>query len=287
MGIAILPYHMKRIRRLGDVPLRELLWPLEVGERDGMVRDLSPDDHLVVSPSSRRLYFPSGELSCSISLSISEPYAVHRRHYLAMYALWPRFFRVVSRCRRLARHIPNARVLTLTNTWVANPNATMNEKSKPMSLIASAKKTLAGHRIRHEIASWITETGVDVDLLGRAFNPIDKKEDGLAPYRFSVVIENCREPGYFSEKLMDCLLCNTIPIYWGAPDIDRYFNTQGMVICQNATKVREAIKNLGISDFERLREYSPENHQCALSFANQERSIAELIQEEICGRQAA
>ncbi|NOY40506.1 MAG: hypothetical protein GXP26_01535 [Planctomycetes bacterium] len=287
MGIAILPYHMKSLRRLADVPLRELVWPLETGEHEGTIRDLTPDDHLVVSPSSRRLYFPAGELNCSISLSISEPYAIHRRHYLAMYALWPRFFRIVSRCRRLARHIPNARTLTLTNTWVENPSDTKAEKSKPMSLIASGKRKLAGHRMRHEVASWINETGADVELLGRAFTPFDKKEDGLAPYRFSVIIENCQEPGYFSEKLMDCLLCNTIPIYWGAPDIDRYFNTKGMVICKNAKEMRNAIENLGLNDFERLCEYSSENHKRALAFTNQERLIAELIQEEICHKQAA
>jgi len=34
----------------------------------------------------------------------------------------------------------------------------------------------------------------------------------LTPYRYSVVIENVREPGYFSEKLVDALLCGTVPI---------------------------------------------------------------------------
>lgn len=287
MGIAILPYHMKRVRRLADVPLRELIWPLESGEREGMVRDLSSDDHLVVSPSSRRLYFPPERLTCSVSVCISEPYAVHRRHYLAMYLLWPRFFRVLSRCRRLARRIPNARTLTLTRTWVENPGDLVVEKTRRMSLIASGKRTLQGHRMRHEIASWIAKTGVDVDLLGSAFKRFDKKEDGLAPYRFSVVIENCREPGYFSEKLIDCLLCGSIPIYWGALDIDQYFNAKGMVICRNAEEARDAIATLSDADFEHLSQYSPENRDRALALIDQERLIAELIQDEVRSVRAA
>ncbi len=287
MGIAILPYHMKRLRHLADVPLGELIWPLEAGEREGTVRDLSHDDHLVVSPSSRRLYFPPEKLRCQLSLSISEPYAVHRRHYLAMYALWPRFYRVFSRCRRLTRRIPNARFLTLVATWVSDLDKIENKKSKPMSLIASGKRGLLGQRMRHETVAWIIKNKLDVEVMGRAFKPFDKKEDGLAPYRYSVIIENCREPDHFSEKLIDCLLCNTIPIYWGCPNVDRYFNTKGMVICRNAKEVREAIATVGAKDFEHFQTYSPENRERALSYLDQERKIAEMIQKEIRPRQAA
>lgn len=286
MGIAILPYEMKS-RRLADIPQRELLWPLETGERSGLVRDLTADDHLVVSPSSRRLYLPAERLRCHLSLRITEPYAVHRRHYLAMYALWPRFFRIYSRCRKLARRLPNARALTLTSTWIDDPQSVPTEKKRHMSLIASAKRQLPGHRLRHEIADWIAESGNQVDLLGRAHRPIELKQDGLAPYRFSVVIENCREPGYFSEKLMDCLLCRTVPIYWGAPDIAEFFNVEGMIICENAKDIRHAVASLGQGDYERLALYMEENFQRALSYRNQEKAIAHLLQHEVGNLKAA
>ena len=67
MRVAILPYSMKGVRRLADIPLSDLIWPLEAGEVEGAIRDLSPDDHLVVYPSSRRLYYPPEKLPCSIS----------------------------------------------------------------------------------------------------------------------------------------------------------------------------------------------------------------------------
>ena len=281
MGIAILPYHMKSLRRLADVPLSELIWPLETDIPEGTVRDLSSDDHLVVSPSSRRLYYPREKLDCAISVAISEPYAIHRRHYYAMYILWRRFFRVISRCQRLARRIPNARVLTLTRTWIEDPHSVVAEKTKRMSLIASGKKSLEGHRLRHDIASWISESGMEADLMGHAFLPFDKKEDGLAPYRYSVIIENVREPGYFSEKLLDCFLCRTIPVYWGARDIGDYFNLKGMVTCDNEEEMRNAIATLTDDDFERLNEHSQENFERALAFADQDLLVAKLLQREI------
>ncbi|HEX8967859.1 MAG TPA: glycosyltransferase family 10, partial [Chloroflexota bacterium] len=44
----------------------------------------------------------------------------------------------------------------------------------------------------------------------------------LAGYRFALVFENTRFPGYISEKLFDCFFARCIPIYSGAPDIAQY-----------------------------------------------------------------
>jgi hypothetical protein len=44
----------------------------------------------------------------------------------------------------------------------------------------------------------------------------------LAGYRFGLVFENTRFPGYISEKLFDCFFARCIPIYSGAPDVAQY-----------------------------------------------------------------
>lgn len=42
-------------------------------------------------------------------------------------------------------------------------------------------------------------------------------------YLFSICFENqYGEPGYITEKIFDCFRAGSIPIYYGAPDIDRY-----------------------------------------------------------------
>lgn len=46
----------------------------------------------------------------------------------------------------------------------------------------------------------------------------EEKIPVLARYRFSLCFENnAREPGYLSEKLLDCLCARCVPIYYGAP----------------------------------------------------------------------
>jgi hypothetical protein len=44
----------------------------------------------------------------------------------------------------------------------------------------------------------------------------------LDDYKFSIAIENCTEKNYITEKFYDCLLFNTVPIYFGAPNINEY-----------------------------------------------------------------
>lgn len=49
---------------------------------------------------------------------------------------------------------------------------------------------------------------------------IVSKRDVLRRYRFTICFENARElDGYVTEKIFDCLLAGSIPVYWGAPDI--------------------------------------------------------------------
>ena len=46
------------------------------------------------------------------------------------------------------------------------------------------------------------------------------KWDVLSSYRFSLCFENMPIEGYVTEKLFDCLYAGTVPIYWGATDIE-------------------------------------------------------------------
>ena len=65
--------------------------------------------------------------------------------------------------------------------------------------------------------------GAKVDL----FTPQNGEAEQVL---FHVAIENVRQPHYFTEKLLDCFLTNTMPIYWGCPNIGAYFDTSGMII---------------------------------------------------------
>ena len=51
----------------------------------------------------------------------------------------------------------------------------------------------------------------------------ESKYKGLKTYKYSLCIENSCYDNYFTEKITDCLLSWTIPIYFGCTNIDKYF----------------------------------------------------------------
>ncbi len=97
-------------------------------------------------------------------------------------------------------------------------------KSKCISVIASNKAFTSEHKARLEFAQKLKEHyGDKIDFYGRGFVTMDDKLDSLKDYRFQVVLENSSFEHYFSEKLTDCILAGTYPVYYGCPDLDKYF----------------------------------------------------------------
>ena len=105
-------------------------------------------------------------------------------------------------------------------------------KTKTISMISSSKSSTELHKLRCKILKKLD--GI-VDCFGRDTNPIDKKEEGLCDYMFSIVIENDSYPTYFTEKILDCFATGTVPIYMGAPDISEHYNADGIIsLTENA-----------------------------------------------------
>jgi hypothetical protein len=98
-------------------------------------------------------------------------------------------------------------------------------KSRLISVIASNKTFTPEHKARLEFAQKLKEHyGDKIDFYGRGFFPMDDKLDSLKNYRFQVVLENSSHNHYFSEKLTDCVLAGTYPIYYGCPNLHEYFS---------------------------------------------------------------
>lgn len=101
------------------------------------------------------------------------------------------------------------------------------DKKKLLSTVTSRKMTTKGQRQRVKVAETVKNIVPAMGFYGRGFKPLNQngycKKGGLLPYRYSLACENCQVPNYFTEKIIDCMLCWTKPIYWGCPNIDQYF----------------------------------------------------------------
>lgn len=253
-AVGIIPSGHRLGAHSAALPLADLRWPLGLPDRlqGKTLGDLDPRDHVITFPFTPMHWARSFGTPARVSVMIMEPAAVHRRHLVALRLTHRRFHSVLSFDPRAVAHYRNGILLPFGSTWVPEWASLTLEKTKPLSLIASDRRKLEGHRLRHTIADHIRATGLQADIMGRGYTPFEAKSDGLAPYRFSVIIENVRERDYFSEKLIDAILCETVPIYWGCPNIGDYLDTSGMILCKSEADIRAALTDCTPARYDAL-----------------------------------
>lgn len=145
-----------------------------------------------------------------------EPYELRPTNYRAAFKRRHEFDFVITHDKYFAS-FENFRYAPYGGSWIAFDDWGMHKKTKFMSMIMSDKDSTTGHMMRREVARVAKEIlGNHIDIFGYGINPIKRKFDALAPYKYSIVIESSNRWGYFSEKLIDCLSVGTVPIYWGA-----------------------------------------------------------------------
>ena len=163
----------------------------------------------------------------------------------------------------LEKYPEKTRLLIFGGTWIKNKNYWVHSKTKNVSMIYSGKQYMTGHKLRHQIANSVE----GIDLYGNGSpRPIRFKEEALLDYRFSIVIENSKTDNYFTEKLIDCFMVGTVPIYWGAPNIDKYFDTRGMIIVNSLEEVKEAVGKLNENEYINRIEFVRSNLETAREY---------------------
>ncbi len=87
-----------------------------------------------------------------------------------------------------------------------------------------------------------------VDSGGRYKNnvggPVPDKNDFIKNYKFNIAFENSMCDGYTTEKIMEPMLVNSVPIYWGNKLIDRDFNPASFVNVSNYSSLEEAVEHI-------------------------------------------
>ena len=281
MSVAILEFGQpkKHFCKLGQMSLDAAQWPLGDRPAGQSLCDLGPDDHVVIIANSRALTARTSDLRCQVSIVLWEPPAIKGRFYRMVRLMAKRFSFVLTHNTDLLCRLPNARFVPHGGSLLEVTEHPVVEKTKRISLIASSKRSTGGQRLRHEIIEWAAKHAPDLDALGRGYQSLKVKEDGHLPYQYSVVIENSQEAGYFTEKLIDSFLCRSLPIYWGAPDIEHFFDRRGMILCTTPAELRLAIERATPEDYDRRLPYLEANRERAKKYVDQVGNAARCLAE--------
>lgn len=134
----------------------------------------------------------------------------------------------------------------LGGSWLAEWG--VFDKTELISHMVSEKTTSEGHRLRHQIAN---ELPLVDHTYGRGTREVESKAEALRPYHYSIVVESWRGNWYFSEKLIDCLSQGTIPVYWGCPDIGRFFDVNGILSFETMSELDYIYRRvISVTDYQ-------------------------------------
>ena len=153
------------------------------------------------------------------------------------------------------------------NCVIKRKDFKLYEKCKLVSFISSTKNmNVSGHRLRHifydvytkRMANRWTRALIkdrEVDMYGAiAHNFIRYKLESLKDYMFQIVVENCVVDTLFTEKIIDCFVTGTIPIYYGTKNIGHFFDLDGII---QFSTIKELLRILG--------ELTPEAYSCRMN----------------------
>jgi len=126
------------------------------------------------------------------------------------------------------------------HNWADTPYKSYQDKPKVISMMVSHKSYLPGHMYRINLAIKLSKMNIPVDIYGTGCNLLknilgesnewphikgsfEKDEMLYSDYKYSIAIENTVSKKYISEKLTNCFVHNTIPVYIGAEDAEEIF----------------------------------------------------------------
>lgn len=146
----------------------------------------------------------------------------------------------------------------ITNNYIKN----FLKKNKLINFVYSNKISYRTplYSYRHKLGETILQNNISIDIYGKStinlkkifpekknikhsFNCKDIHKI-YENYKFSIVIENTREPEYFSEKIISPLLCGCIPIYLGCTNINNYFKDYVIHLSGNIKNDINLINNI-------------------------------------------
>jgi hypothetical protein len=180
----------------------------------------------------------------------------------------------------------NSLFIPFGQTWFKSEQyEKFHEKKFEISHLCGVLLKSYGHQMRHEILARTDEFKIPTNFhktIGDRHNEDDArigKETVFGNSQYGIAIENFSHRGYFSEKILDCFLMKTIPLYNGCSNIGDYFNKKGIITFNNIDDLIYISNNLHPDQYESYQEFIEDNYKKAMQYINYPQSIIDKIEE--------
>ena len=160
------------------------------------------------------------------------------------------------------------------------------KKTKLISMICSNKEMCDLHKERKRIARKYKDK---IDVYGTIDGGTYIDDNIHKDYMYEVVIENDVQDIWFTEKICNCFANKTIPIYYGARDIGKYFNAKGIIKCGDLNELEHEIDMLLLDSNSYIELYKnkevqkaiDENYELSKQYENFDERFYKTYEKEI------
>lgn len=169
--------------------------------------------------------------------------------------------------------LPNCKLFTFGTTWLKNDNnkwiSTNYEINSPnkenkISFLRGDKNYTIGHKLRHNIFNSINDDKlIKYDRI--PYNDWQSRDELLFKiFEFNITVENSQHENYFSEKIIDCFISKTIPIYYGCLNISNYFDNRGFFTFNNIEELNNIINGITPNTYKNMELFVNKNYKLAM-----------------------
>jgi hypothetical protein len=211
-------------------------------------------------------------------LFLCEPDVITRiSKYLSM--SYKMFDFILTHNQDILNNYSNAELFTFNSIWASNKS--YEPKEFNISTLVGNKTLTKNQVMRQEL--WCTQLEIpNRKFYASSFGPpayaydnpsIGENKDELFKSQFHIAIENCSIDNYFTEKILDCFISKTVPIYCGCTNIGKYFNENGVLKFNNIKECIEICKKITADTYNEMLPAIEENYNKALEYINWNKRI--------------
>jgi len=185
-----------------------------------------------------------------------------------------KFDLILTYDEEILRTCNNSIMFEFGTSWIHNYDYSTKKKFQVSHLVGNKSLTY-GHKLRKEIYYNQDKLKIPTDFYVSSFSPIQNTNNSKIIYdsknelfesQFHICIENSKQKNLFTEKLIDCFLTGTVPIYWGCPGIGKFFNTDGMMIFDSMEEVHQFLEKANETDYNSRRAAIEQNFELAKQY---------------------
>jgi hypothetical protein len=202
---------------------------------------------------------------------------------------------ILTRRKEILEQTPNSKLFMFGSCWITSPELVWNNKKNSISYTTTSKRSYGwdnSYDLRLTIAENFSRLRQRANLPMTFYNssrcPVLSPPEGslvlgeskspIFESMFSIVCENEQSDYFFTEKLIDCLITKTVPIYHGSLDVPEIFNPDGMFFFNNMEELVSILDTITEKDYNSRLSVVEENYNTALVYAE---NLTNRVSKEI------